>query len=164
MSILNDAEESNDLLLYVCDTWANPSRWTKLCVQQADVVLLVANAADPPRRSPLEANLTPVMEAANARRELVLLHVQHGDDGGGASSPYARAHTRAHTTCTPHASCMHAHARRHTRRTRVHTWTLTCAHARAHGTRAYAFSARRCAANTRRSRSPRARCSRWRAT
>merc|ERR1711871_1162514 len=49
MSYLSQLEEMHKLVLYECDPcdqW--PSDWTSTCLRQADVVLLVANAFDPP--------------------------------------------------------------------------------------------------------------------
>ncbi|MGI9120411.1 MAG: hypothetical protein ACR2G7_09890 [Acidimicrobiales bacterium] len=59
-----------------------PTNWTRRCLRQADRVLLVARAGDPPGPGRVEEELlTPVGAATSARRELVLLH------GRGVAEP-----------------------------------------------------------------------------
>ena len=63
-------ESANDFVVYVADP--EPTSWTKLCVRQADALLLVARAA-------ADATPWPVMpndgqHGASGRAELVLLH------------------------------------------------------------------------------------------
>jgi len=63
-----DLEESSSLTVYQADyeyTW-----WTKLCIQQADYVLLVVNAKDAPKCEELEKYLSEAYE------ERMVQHVQ----------------------------------------------------------------------------------------
>ena len=75
LSQINDAEESHDLCMYLCDP--EVSVWSKLCIEQADLILIVGNANDDPKMNLLETQLHDVR--SNAERELVLLY--HGTDG-----------------------------------------------------------------------------------
>src|SRR5262245_42004774 len=64
-------ERSSDFVVYVCDPTA--TRWSKLCLRQADVVLLVAQSGDTP------ADWAVLVECQAAgitlpRAEIVLLH------------------------------------------------------------------------------------------
>ena len=53
----------------------HPSPWSERCIQQADCVLLVADADGPPGKGPMEHMLTRVNESlVSPRVELVLLH------------------------------------------------------------------------------------------
>lgn len=64
-------ERANDFVVYVCETTA--TSWSKLCLRQADVVLLLASAVSPPVDWPvLVANQKAGI--AMPRAELVLLH------------------------------------------------------------------------------------------
>jgi len=76
---LSEAEDTNDIVFYQADAWSEPepSWWSVLCIEQADLILYVANAADGPKMSSLERKLATVN--TNARKELVLLHIDHGD-------------------------------------------------------------------------------------
>lgn len=76
ISWLNQMESQNAVVLYQCD-W-DASAWTRLCIRQADLVLLVANASDLPHFSSLEKQVQD--ECTNAKRELVLLHVNPSND------------------------------------------------------------------------------------
>ncbi len=59
-------ERANDFVMYLTD--ARTTNWTKLCLRQADVVLLVANASQPAER-------WKALDGASARHvEIVLLH------------------------------------------------------------------------------------------
>ncbi|GBG30445.1 Lysophospholipase NTE1 [Hondaea fermentalgiana] len=75
---LSEAEDTSDIVFYQADPWSEPepSWWSKLCIAQADLVLYVANAADGPEITPLERKLASVN--TNARKELVLLHIDSG--------------------------------------------------------------------------------------
>jgi NTE family protein len=63
-------ERSNEFVVYVCDH--APTSWSKLCLRQADVVLLLAPAESEPSVWPALANqqARPVAQ----RTELVMLH------------------------------------------------------------------------------------------
>lgn len=79
---LRDQEDRNDLVLYTPAPGPDaPSRdpgdpgfWDRLCVREADVVLLVGRAGTSPRLGPAEQRLLAGSMARKARRELVLLH------------------------------------------------------------------------------------------
>ncbi len=66
-------ERANEFVVYVCDP--GPTSWSKLCLRQADVVLLLAPADSRPVDWPAFANhhARPVAQ----RTELVLLHKEH---------------------------------------------------------------------------------------
>jgi NTE family protein len=67
----NNVESANDFVVYVADPM--PTAWSKLCLRQADTLLLVANAADRVSDWPaLTANVEGRL--ALQRAELVLLH------------------------------------------------------------------------------------------
>jgi NTE family protein len=61
-------ESANDFVVYVAD--AEPTRWTKLCMRQADALLLLARAEAPARPWPV---MPGVARATGARVELVLI-------------------------------------------------------------------------------------------
>lgn len=63
-------EQSNDAIVYVTDP--DPSEWTLSCLQQADVVVLVADATGDPAPREVEAHVR--RGTATARTELVLIH------------------------------------------------------------------------------------------
>ncbi len=62
-------ERANDFIVYVCD--ATPTSWSKLCLRQADAVLLLAQADAEYADWPV-ADANP--DSASRRTELVLLH------------------------------------------------------------------------------------------
>jgi NTE family protein len=63
-------ERANEFVIYVCD--ASPTSWSKLCLRQADAVLLLARAESPAKQWLQLATSEPVV--ANQRTELVLQH------------------------------------------------------------------------------------------
>lgn len=67
---LNHLEVKADVIVYVADD--EPSNWTRVCIRQADNVLLYADASDPPDLSPCEALALSVHTPSNLR--LVLVH------------------------------------------------------------------------------------------
>jgi NTE family protein/lysophospholipid hydrolase len=69
-SWLSRQEGSHDFVVYVADR--DPSRWSELCLERADAVLLVAMASDGPGLGAWMPLLGP--ERTSAARELVLLH------------------------------------------------------------------------------------------
>jgi predicted acylesterase/phospholipase RssA/CRP-like cAMP-binding protein len=79
---LRDQEDRHDLVLYVPSPGpeapspdrGDPGFWDRLCVREADVVLLVGRAGASPRLGPTEQRLLAGGTARKARRELVLLH------------------------------------------------------------------------------------------
>ncbi len=64
------AEAEHDVLVY--DTGTDDPEWTELCVRQADMVLLVADARARPAPLPIEERLAAVRGARHT--DLVLLH------------------------------------------------------------------------------------------
>jgi predicted acylesterase/phospholipase RssA len=74
---LRDQEDRHDLVLYAPSPGPDPGDpgfWDRLCVREADVVLLVGRAGASPRLGPTEQRLLAGSMARKARRELVLLH------------------------------------------------------------------------------------------
>jgi lysophospholipid hydrolase len=82
---LSAQENGHDLVLYAPSAGrpgsgdaagdpAGPGFWDRLCMRQADVVLLVGRADASPRLGPWEQRLLAGSAASVARRELVLLH------------------------------------------------------------------------------------------
>jgi NTE family protein len=77
----NRIESANDYVVYVADP--TPDRWTKLCVRQADALLLLARAESPAGswaalRWPHDHSMAP------QRSELVLLHDSTLETGAAA--------------------------------------------------------------------------------
>ncbi len=74
-------ERANDFVVYVCDV--EPSKWSKLCLRQADAVLLLASAdAAPNQWSALGVQSERAMIAQ--RMELVLVHGRNITRGAAA--------------------------------------------------------------------------------
>ena len=74
-------ERANNYVVYVADP--APTPWTKLCVRQADSLLLVARATATPAPWPLAGGTDLPPELA-ARAELVLLHNGRIESGAAA--------------------------------------------------------------------------------
>ena len=77
----NNIEAANDYVVYIADP--TPNRWTKLCVRQADALLLLARAESPAGswaalRWPHDHSMAP------QRSELVLLHDSTLETGAAA--------------------------------------------------------------------------------
>jgi NTE family protein len=77
----NKIEAANDYVVYVADP--TPDRWTKLCVRQADALLLLARAESPAGswaalRWPHDHSMAP------QRSELILLHDSKLETGAAA--------------------------------------------------------------------------------
>ena len=68
---LHELERQHDYLVYSADPHASP--WTRLCVRQADVVLILAAGATP-RLEPQLMELVRGPQAGRVRKELVLLY------------------------------------------------------------------------------------------
>lgn len=73
-SWLTQQEEQHEIVLYQAD-WED-SEWNRMAAGMADVVLLVANAADQPAIVYLEQKLDPFIR--NAQKLLILLHINPG--------------------------------------------------------------------------------------
>jgi NTE family protein len=67
----HNVESANDFVVYVADP--TPTAWSKLCLRQADSLLLVARASDAAGDWPVLAAL-PEARLALQRAELVLMH------------------------------------------------------------------------------------------
>jgi RND family efflux transporter MFP subunit len=66
-------QDENDITLYIAD--AMPTEWTKLCLNQADLILSVGAVEDAPDLSEVESSLISRSDPDLApRNELVLLH------------------------------------------------------------------------------------------
>ncbi|MGQ0429124.1 MAG: patatin-like phospholipase family protein [Gammaproteobacteria bacterium] len=74
----HELESRNDFVVYLADAGDTP--WTRLCLRQADVVLLAAHAAEPPGRWPG----LDWQEGATRRAELLMLHDGAFATGAGA--------------------------------------------------------------------------------
>jgi lysophospholipid hydrolase len=113
-------EEAYRFILLLADTGA--SAWSRVCVSQADCVLLVGRAGDPPTPGPGEAALlwsSGGTRRAGIRTELVLLSTSAPSSGGGdtphtPSAPPATLPTPSGTAAWLDARPMcrsHHHAR-----------------------------------------------------
>jgi predicted acylesterase/phospholipase RssA/CRP-like cAMP-binding protein len=69
---LDEREQDHQLLLYVADPDDTP--WSRMCVRQADVVILLADATTGPGLRDWEHRLLPPDNAGTARRFLLLRH------------------------------------------------------------------------------------------
>ncbi len=70
---MEEREAENDIVLYVCD--AGITAWTRLCLGQADQVLIVGRAEDDPAPGPVEKECLPAGDGIAApARTLVLIH------------------------------------------------------------------------------------------
>jgi NTE family protein len=72
-------ESDNDFVVYVAD--AGPTAWTKLCMRQADALLLLARAEAPPQPWPVMPEAT---RGAAARVDLVLVGEERIAPGAAA--------------------------------------------------------------------------------
>jgi len=79
-------ESANDFVVYLAEP--GPTTWSKLCVRQADSLLLLAHAPAPVGPWPVLDTL-PAARSADARAELVLLHA--GELQGGAGKRWCAA-------------------------------------------------------------------------
>lgn len=77
----NNIEAANDFVVYVADP--TPDRWTKLCVRQADALLLLARA-DSPAGSWAALRWPHDHSVAPQRCELILLHDSELETGAAA--------------------------------------------------------------------------------
>jgi NTE family protein len=75
-------EHANEFVLYVCD--AGPTSWSKLCLRQADAILIVADARNEVRLPEILATNAERF-ALGRRTELVLLHGQTVQRGRAAA-------------------------------------------------------------------------------
>jgi len=73
--LLADMEENNRLVVYQADL--NYTWWTRLCIQQADHILLVASADKAPEANRVEQSLAWAFESMDVRIDLVVVGDQH---------------------------------------------------------------------------------------
>jgi lysophospholipid hydrolase len=69
--MLGDMEENNRVVVYKADP--KYTFWTRLCVQQADCILLVVEAHRAPERSRIEQTLLWAYESMDVRIDLVVV-------------------------------------------------------------------------------------------
>ncbi len=79
----HSVERANEFVVYVCDP--APTSWSKLCLRQADVVLLLAQGESKPLDWQVPAS-EPDAAIASRRTELVLLH--SSQIGRGSATPW----------------------------------------------------------------------------
>lgn len=90
---LNELEADADIIVYVADE--EPSQWTRVCIRQADAVLLTANACDSPRLNPSEELALFIHPTSTTR--LVLIHDNRYSEVSGTTAwldkrPYVHHH------------------------------------------------------------------------
>eukprot|EP00668_Euglena_longa_P018846 GGOE01023493.1.p1 GENE.GGOE01023493.1~~GGOE01023493.1.p1 ORF type:complete len:1339 (-),score=400.06 GGOE01023493.1:352-4251(-) len=81
LSWLGVQEESHKFVVYEADP--RNSAWTRRCVRQADILLVVGLARAGPGCGAVEAALADVLERCSARAEFVLLHTERERDEDG---------------------------------------------------------------------------------
>jgi predicted acylesterase/phospholipase RssA/CRP-like cAMP-binding protein len=97
---LQEQELQHDYLVYAGDP--RPSPWTRLCVRQADLVLLVADAGSVAELRPELRELLRATDGAGlARRELVLLYDSQRAMPGGTAEWLAQVAVSAHHHVDP---------------------------------------------------------------
>lgn len=80
---INEQESRLDVVVYEAD--AAPTAWTRRCLRQADQILVVGRAGDPPSLGPLAAELARLVDEQDKQLEhLVLLHPAGGRPRGTA--------------------------------------------------------------------------------
>jgi predicted acylesterase/phospholipase RssA/CRP-like cAMP-binding protein len=81
---LDEREAAHDFVLYVTDGAETP--WTEQCLRQADHVIVVADATEPPQPGPVEASLARRWSPdAAPRQTLVLLHSAETEEPSGTA-------------------------------------------------------------------------------
>ncbi len=94
----HEIERANEFVVYVCD--AEPTTWSKLCLRQADAVLIVANAHREVRQ-PEVLQLNSERTAPGRRSEVVLLHEQQIERGHAARWLAQDPHRAVHHVRNP---------------------------------------------------------------
>lgn len=69
---LDAVETDHQLIVYVADS--EDSAWSRLCLRQSDLVMLLADAGQDPRAKPWEKRLLQGDQSSAARRALLLRH------------------------------------------------------------------------------------------
>ena len=104
----SDLETENDVVIYHADP--EPTTWTRACLRQADLLVLVADATTSPAPRPVEHVAPACREVSHGRTELVLVHPSWTEDPRGTSrwlAPRAlerHHHVRAGRPLTPTGS------------------------------------------------------------
>ncbi|XP_045168122.2 patatin-like phospholipase domain-containing protein 7 isoform X1 [Mercenaria mercenaria] len=78
-SWLGQQEDLHRVILYQCDY--TMTRWTKMCIRQADCILIVGIAGNDPKVGELEQQMETI--DVRAQKELVLLHQEDADYPNG---------------------------------------------------------------------------------
>ncbi len=78
-----ELETENDVVVYLADP--EPTTWTRACIRQADLLLLVADATTDPDLRHLEQEVLRSREVSHSRIELVLVHPAWTEDPRGTS-------------------------------------------------------------------------------
>lgn len=91
----SDLETENEVVVYHADP--QPTPWTRACIRQADLLLLVADATTAPTLRHLERVALQQQDTGHLRTELVLVHPSWTEDPRGtgrwlAPRPIARHH------------------------------------------------------------------------
>lgn len=89
-----EQEALHDFVLYEADATFTP--WTHRCVSQADRIVLVADANDPPDLGHMEREVEHVLEGARPPLHLVLLHPEDRDHPRNTRSWLAPRRLRGH--------------------------------------------------------------------
>jgi predicted acylesterase/phospholipase RssA len=79
----SDLESDYEVVAYQADPEATD--WTRACIRQADVLLLVADATSPPELRQVERIAAETREVALSRTELVLVHPAWTEDPRGTA-------------------------------------------------------------------------------
>jgi predicted acylesterase/phospholipase RssA len=79
----SELEADNEVIVYLADP--EPTPWTRSCVRQADLLMLVADATTSPEVRELERVANASREVAQSRTELVLVHPSWTEDPRGAA-------------------------------------------------------------------------------
>jgi NTE family protein/lysophospholipid hydrolase len=91
---LNRQEAAHDIVVYVADREA--SAWTERCLRQADRVLVVGRAEDPPVPGEIEAMLHRGCSESTARTDLVIVHPPGTTSPGGTADWLSQRETGIH--------------------------------------------------------------------
>ncbi len=91
---LNEQESTYRFMLYQAD--ATPSAWSRRCVRQADLVLLVGDGGKSPQLGPVEVGMTHLELGLASSKQLVLLHAERKPLYPGTSEWLARRHVDRH--------------------------------------------------------------------
>ena len=100
----SELETENEVVVYRADP--EPTAWTRVCVRQADLLLLVADATTPPELARARAvRCTRAARSRHSRTELVLVHPAWTEDPRG--TPGGSRPARSTATITSGADRPH---------------------------------------------------------